>query len=370
MAKRKKKAPVKKTGALKIYFGIAICLIIIVAIIYAISASSPKKEVEKDDQKTIQKIEKYLDSQKKQDTKVNLGEANQTKEQNKLIIPKFDLNLTKKDINKTDKNMTEYSVFDTIKPNEEKKDINQTKQNQAQKIIKQKIEQPVLRKPHFTSNKPKLAIIIDDIAYMHQAKEILGLGFKVTPSIFPPTSVHPDTPKIASKFDFYMIHLPLEAMFFKKNEPNTLNVGDSAQKIDNTIASIKKKFSDAIYINNHTGSKFTSNYKSTKMLLESISNHGMLFADSLTSNASKVRMLSKEMGLRYVYRDVFIDNDQNVKSALDQIEIAVKKAKKNGKAIAIGHPYKSTFEALKIAKNGILKDVELVYLKDIYGFYN
>ncbi|ANE36139.1 divergent polysaccharide deacetylase [Campylobacter iguaniorum] len=370
MAKRKKKALAKKAGALKIYFGIAACLIIIVAMIYAISSSSPQKQAEKDDQKTIQKIEKYLDSQKKQAPKVNLGETNQTKEQTKLIIPKFDLNLTQKDINQTEQNRTEYSVFDTIKSSETKKDTNQTEQNQTTKISKNKAVQPVLQKPHFTSSKPKLAIIIDDIAYEHQAKEILSLGFKITPSLFPPTSAHPDTPKIANKFDFYMIHLPLEAMFFKKNEPNTLNVGDSAQKIDDRIAFIKKKFSGAIYINNHTGSKFTSNYKSTKMLLKSVSNHGMLFVDSLTSNASKVRILSKEMGYKYVYRDVFIDNDQNVKSALNQIETAVKKAKKNGKAIAIGHPYKTTFEALKIAKNGALKDVELVYLKDIYGLYN
>ena len=48
----------------------------------------------------------------------------------------------------------------------------------------------------------------------------------------------------------------------------------------------------------------------------------------------------------------------------------IKQAKKRGYAIAIGHPHDSTFEALKIAKQTILKDVDVVYLKDIYGLYN
>ncbi|WP_394803822.1 divergent polysaccharide deacetylase family protein [Campylobacter fetus] len=107
-----------------------------------------------------------------------------------------------------------------------------------------------------------------------------------------------------------------------------------------------------------------------KMLLKSMKNHNILFVDSLTSKGSKAKQVTKEMGLKYVFRDVFIDNDQSSVAIFKQLEIAIKKAKKNGFAIAIGHPYKVTFETIKVAKKTILKDVEVVYLKDIYGLYN
>ncbi|RAZ54218.1 divergent polysaccharide deacetylase family protein, partial [Campylobacter hyointestinalis] len=121
---------------------------------------------------------------------------------------------------------------------------------------------------------------------------------------------------------------------------------------------------------NHTGSKFTSNYKSMQILLSSLDKMGILFVDSLTSNASKAGYVSKELGLKYVKRDVFLDNDQDVSKILKQLSLAIKQAKKRGYAIAIGHPHDLTFKALKIAKQTILKDVDVVYLKEIYGLYN
>ena len=79
---------------------------------------------------------------------------------------------------------------------------------------------------------------------------------------------------------------------------------------------------------------------------------------------------SKELGLRYVYRDVFLDNVQSESSILAQLQIAVNIAKRDGHAIAICHPHAATFAALKRAKNSILNGVDVVYLDEIYGLYN
>ena len=48
----------------------------------------------------------------------------------------------------------------------------------------------------------------------------------------------------------------------------------------------------------------------------------------------------------------------------EKLEEAIKLAKKNGSAIAIGHPYSITFKTLKESKY-LLKDLELVYVHQL-----
>ena len=216
---------------------------------------------------------------------------------------------------------------------------------------------------------PKLAIIMDDISTNAQASELKKLSIKVTPSIFPPEKQHPKSAELAKEFSVYMVHLPLQALNYTNEKANTLHTGDSKEKISQHIKDIKKDFKDVKYINNHTGSGFTSDFKSTLALLDELKNSEIYFIDSLTTNKSTVLDASKKLGLKYAYRDVFLDNEQNVSKILKMINNAVAVAKKDGVAIAICHPYKSTFEALKIAQKDAFKGVEVVYVDKIYEHY-
>lgn len=226
------------------------------------------------------------------------------------------------------------------------------------------------RKSHKAPNGgPKLAIIMDDISTNAQASELKKLSIKVTPSIFPPEKEHPKTAWLAKEFSVYMVHLPLQALNYTNEKANTLRTGDSKEKISQRIKDIKKDFKGVKYINNHTGSGFTSDFKSTLALLAELKNSEIYFIDSLTTNKSTVLDASKKLGLKYAYRDVFLDNEQNVSKILKMINNAVAVAKKDGVAIAICHPYKSTFEALKIAQKDAFKGVEVVYVDKIYEHY-
>lgn len=220
------------------------------------------------------------------------------------------------------------------------------------------------------SNKPKLAIIIDDISTFYHAKKIKSLGLNITPSIFPISQNYPQAISVAREFKFYMIHLPLEAINYPYQEKNTLKVGDSIEKINKQIAKIRSDFPNAIYINNHTGSKFTSDYSSMKILFNSLKTYKMIFIDSYTTKESKAGILSKEFGNKYLKRDVFIDNNKDEKAIINQIRRAIKIAKISGQAIAIGHPYSQTFKALEVMKNELKSEVELVFVKDLYELYN
>ena len=216
---------------------------------------------------------------------------------------------------------------------------------------------------------PKLAIIMDDISTNAQASELKKLSIKVTPSIFPPEKQHPKSAELAKEFSVYMVHLPLQALNYTNEKANTLHAGDSKEKISQRIKDIKNDFKGVKYINNHTGSGFTSDFKSTLALLDELKNSEIYFIDSLTTNKSTVLDASKKLGLKYAYRDVFLDNEQNVSKILKMINNAVAVAKKDGVAIAICHPYKSTFEALKIAQKDAFKGVEVVYVDKIYEYY-
>ncbi|WP_457560583.1 divergent polysaccharide deacetylase family protein, partial [Caminibacter sp.] len=63
-------------------------------------------------------------------------------------------------------------------------------------------------------------------------------------------------------------------------------------------------------------------------------------------------------------RNVFIDNKADINYIKTQLKKVVKIAKKRGYAIAIGHPHKTTFEALKESVN-ILKSVKVVYINEL-----
>ncbi|MBT0863890.1 divergent polysaccharide deacetylase family protein [Campylobacter coli] len=212
----------------------------------------------------------------------------------------------------------------------------------------------------------RLAIIIDDMANISQVKALQALNLKVNPSFFPSDKNHIDTPKLALKFDFYMVHLPLAAINYAKPELDTLNPNDSQERIFKKIKQIKKDFKDLKFINNHTGSLFTSNEEAMKKLYKAFEKEGLIFVDSKTIASSKAPKVAKALGQIYIQRDVFLDNQDDVAYIKKQLMDAVKLAKKKGFAIAIGHPRKNTFKALEQSKD-LLESVELVYLSEIYA---
>ncbi|MCZ6169181.1 divergent polysaccharide deacetylase family protein [Campylobacter ureolyticus] len=215
---------------------------------------------------------------------------------------------------------------------------------------------------------PKLAIIIDDVASYEHINEIKKINLKLTPSLMPASKDFPNTPKIAKNLEFYMIHLPLEALNYNSNSIKTLKANDSFEEISKEIYKIRKDFPNAKFINNHTGSKFTSNKKAVKKLLDALDKYGFIFVDSKTISNSKVEEVLKSKNQKYIFRDVFLDNTQNLKDIENELKKAVQIAKKRGFAIAIGHPKKQTLKVLKNSGD-ILKGVEVVYLKDIYEKY-
>ena len=215
------------------------------------------------------------------------------------------------------------------------------------------------------TKKPKLAIIIDDVSTSSQVKAIKKLHLNVTMSFLPPRAARPDSAKLAAHESFYMVHLPMEAMHFSAEEPHTLRIHDSQQKISAKIKEIKKEFPKVAYINNHTGSKFTANEIAMNRLIYALNANGIHFIDSRTTAKTMAPRVLKNFGLKYVARDVFLDHHMDKPYIMKQIKKAIAVAKAHGEAIAIGHPHKNTLQALAESKE-LFKDVDLVQVNRVY----
>ena len=243
--------------------------------------------------------------------------------------------------------------------------INSTAQSPASSGADDLSKSP--RKALSAGSRAKLAIIIDDVGTDEQAQKIAALPVRVTPSIFPPEYQRKDTRSLARGFEHYAIHLPMEASSAKNNSA-TLRASDNYEKLNGVIAKLRADFPNAKFINNHTGSKFTADERAMQNLLRAMNEHGFLFIDSRTSPATKAKAAMKGLGMRYVHRDVFLDNQNSVAAVRKKLREAVTLAKKQGYAIAIGHPKSSTLRALANSAD-ILGEVDLVYLDEIYEYY-
>lgn len=213
--------------------------------------------------------------------------------------------------------------------------------------------------------KPKLVIIIDDVSNARQLKKIQALHMNITPSIFPPSERSMKSHQLSKDLKHYMIHLPMESGSKQFNtQYKTLMTSFSKKKIVARTKELRRLFPTARYVNNHTGSVFTNDYKAMLTLYVALKKEGFVFMDSRTIASTKVPEIAKKFSDAYVARDTFIDNVKNVKAIHKQLDKAVDIAKKKGHAIVIGHPYAVTMKALSSAGD-ILKDVELVYLDDL-----
>lgn len=179
------------------------------------------------------------------------------------------------------------------------------------------------RKALPAGSRAKLAIIIDDVGTDEQAQKIAALPVRVTPSIFPPEYQRKDTRSLARGFEHYAIHLPMEASSAKNNSA-TLRASDNYEKLRGVIAKLRADFPNAKFINNHTGSKFTADERAMQNLLRAMNEHGFLFIDSRTSPATKAKAAMNGLGMRYVHRDVFLDNQNSVAAVRKKLREAVR----------------------------------------------
>ncbi|HKM18634.1 MAG TPA: divergent polysaccharide deacetylase family protein, partial [Aliarcobacter sp.] len=305
------------------------------------------------------------------DNKNNILEKNLETEENKKEIFEQEL---KKDILK--------EVLEKQKEIEKTKIEQKTEIKQAKEIEDEIIEEKILLEKPITKEKkqlitkkdnykydlktkPKLVIIIDDVISKTQKDKILNIEYPINMAFLPPNDGHKESAAIAQNLPFHMIHFPMQASKnFKNFEINTLNISDSYEKIEARVKQLRDLYPNATYTNNHTGSVFTENHEAMDKLFRALKKYNFIFVDSKTTPNSVAKELSLKYKMPYIVRDTFLDNDRSFTAIQNQLKDAIRVAKKQGFAIAIGHPYEITFKVLKESKH-LLNDVEPIFLNKL-----
>ena len=184
-------------------------------------------------------------------------------------------------------------------------------------------------------------------------------------AFLPPNSGNKESASVAQNLPFHMIHFPMQASKnFKNIEIDTLNISDSYEKIEARVKKLRDLYPNTTYTNNHTGSVFTENYEAMDKLFRALKKYNFIFVDSKTTPNSVAKELSIKYQMPYIVRDTFLDNDRSFTAIQNQLKDAIRVAKKQGFAIAIGHPYEVTFKVLKESKH-LLNDVEPIFLNKL-----
>jgi len=197
----------------------------------------------------------------------------------------------------------------------------------------------------------KLAIIIDDLGYNSNLdQQLLEIDQPLTVAVLPfldHTTGAVNNFKNKENFEI-ILHAPLEPIESKHKEDKMITIGYSKQEMKEFLEnSLDQMNGEVKGLNNHKGSKFTSDNQSMNDFLEVVKEKDLFFVDSYTINTSVGCEVAKSKGVPTIRRDVFLDYVDEKETIREKLEEVKKLALENGVAVAIGHHKENTLEVLK-----------------------
>lgn len=197
--------------------------------------------------------------------------------------------------------------------------------------------------------KPMIVIIIDDLGLnATKSKRVVDLPSPLTLAYLPyADSLKAQTAAAREAGHELLIHTPMEPMSRKTDPgPGALLESMSDEELVAAFEKILASFDGYIGINNHMGSRLTQDADAMAIIMQMLKDRELVFVDSKTAPGSVAANTAKDVGVFYAERDVFLDHEETpefVQAALARLE---QTARRNGLAIAIGHPKDVTVEAL------------------------
>jgi hypothetical protein len=217
---------------------------------------------------------------------------------------------------------------------------------------------------------PRLAIVIDDIGQSLSApRELLSLGVPITFSVLPDLPHSRQAAElIARSHREFIIHLPMEPLDYPTQNPGprplllSLDANQTRRRMDGYL----RELPGAVGASNHMGSAYTADPERMALVQELLAERQLFFLNSKTSPTPVPAAVARRGRFAYLERDVFLDNERDPSLITRALNLAIFRARRNGQAIAIGHPYPETVQVLNAALSGpTVRGVELVSLSDL-----
>ena len=226
-------------------------------------------------------------------------------------------------------------------------------------ILKSKTDEPALTRRTVTIPKIEIeedvrgniVIIIDDFGYRDDnvSEGFLSLDADLTFAIIPG---HQNSKVFAAKADQngneVIVHMPMESTNETRGEKNyMLTTSMTSNEIERRVEEVFSEFPEAVGMNNHQGSKATSDKRIMNIVGNVLKRYGKYFIDSRTTSATVAETTMRSRGVHTIRRHVFLDNENKHNKIREQLYKLVDKAESKGLAVGIGHARKNTLEVLQ-----------------------
>ena len=226
-------------------------------------------------------------------------------------------------------------------------------------ILKSKTDEPVPTRRTVTIPKIEIeedirgniVIIIDDFGYRDDnvSEGFLSLDADITFAIIPG---HQNSKVFAAKADQngyeVIVHMPMESTNETRGEKEyKLTTSMTSDEIESKVEEVISEFPEAVGMNNHQGSKATSDKRIMNIVGNVLKRHGKYFIDSRTTSETVAEATMRSRGVPTIRRHVFLDNENQKNKIREQLYKLADKAELKGLAVGIGHAKTNTLKVLK-----------------------
>jgi hypothetical protein len=145
-----------------------------------------------------------------------------------------------------------------------------------------------------------------------------------------------------------IVHMPMESTNETRGEKEyMLTTSMTSDEIESRVEEVISEFPEAEGMNNHQGSKATSDKRIMNIVGNVLKRHGKYFIDSRTTSETVAEATMRSRGVPTIRRHVFLDNEDKNNKIREQLYKLAEKAESKGLAVGIGHAKTNTLEVLK-----------------------
>lgn len=211
---------------------------------------------------------------------------------------------------------------------------------------------------------PAIAVIIDDLGNRQSlGRRVVSLPGPVACSFLPDGSHTGELALLAyDNGKEIMLHLPMQALGqgAARRQAGELTAEMGREEFLDTLAHDIAAVPHASGVNNHRGSLLTQQTGNMAWLMQALHEFGELFfVDSRTTRETVAQSMAHAYGVPSASRNVFLDNDPSPDAVRSQFRRLLEMARRDGTALAIGHPHPGTLDVLaeelpRLEQQGVL----------------
>ena len=214
------------------------------------------------------------------------------------------------------------------------------------------------------------AIVIDDLGNeLGPAERIASWKAPVAGAVLPGVAYSAAAARaLARGGKEVLLHLPMEPAGYPKVRPGpgVILRSQSDAEIVRTLESDLATVPGVVGVNNHMGSVATADPRVMRVVVGVLSDRGLFFLDSRTTDATVAERTAEEASVPAVSRRVFLDDIETEEAVSRQLSELVRRAREEGSAVAIGHPYPATLTVLEREMPGLAaRGVKLVRVGEL-----